>query len=274
MIRFRHLSVVTTVFAVIVLTGFLFHSSAQKQKGASLVNKATTADGVADDQAPSEMRPIIEAYVVDRGSLQRSFPVATSPTRRERFRKFYSDALERIQKLNFDGMSQEGKVDYILFRSHLEHELRQLEIEDKQLAEIQPLIPFSKTIIDLEETRRRMENIDSAQVAVTLTGLKKQVDETRRMVEAGLRGSDPEAIKVKKTVAFRAVSAVNGLRGNLRNWYTFYNGYDPVFTWWNEEPYKSLEESLSGYSAFLSERVVGLRSAAGPGQTGTQGGQR
>jgi hypothetical protein len=32
---------------------------------------------------PSEMRPT-EYYVVDRGSLQRSFPVAGSPARRER----------------------------------------------------------------------------------------------------------------------------------------------------------------------------------------------
>ncbi|HMJ24344.1 MAG TPA: hypothetical protein VK475_00870, partial [Pyrinomonadaceae bacterium] len=66
------------------------------------------------------MRPLIEYYVVDRGSLQRSFPVSSSPARRERFRKFYGDALERIKALNFDSMSQEGKVDYLLFRNHLE----------------------------------------------------------------------------------------------------------------------------------------------------------
>ena len=274
MIRFRHLSAVITVFAVVVLAGFLFHSSAQKQRGATNGGKAAADTSSADDQSPSEMRPIIESYVVDRGSLQRSYPVSTSPTRRERFRKFYTDALERIQKLNFDGMGQEGKVDYILFRTHLEHELRQLDIEDKQLAEIQPLLPFAKTIIELEETRRRMETIDSAKTAVTLTNLKKQVDDTRRLLEAGLRGNAPEAIKVKKTVAFRAVNALNGLRGNLRNWYTFYNGYDPVFTWWAEAPYKELDDALTSYGTFLSERLVGLRPAGGPGQPGPQAGQR
>ncbi|HSQ23554.1 MAG TPA: DUF885 family protein, partial [Pyrinomonadaceae bacterium] len=262
------------IFAAVILAGFLFESSAQKQRGASSPNKSSADTSAADDLSPSEMRPILEYYVVDRGSLQRSYPVAGSHARRERFRKFYSDALERIQKLNFDGMSQEGKVDYILFRTHLEHELRQLDIEEKQLAEIAPLIPFGKTIVDLEETRRRMEPIDSAKVAVTLTAMKKQIDDTRRLVEAGLRGTDPEAVKVKKTVAFRGVNAINGLRGNLRNWYTFYNGYDPVFTWWNEEPYKAVDEALSGYASFMSERVVGLRSATGTGQTGQQGGPR
>ena len=94
------------------------------------------SETATDDANQSEMRPIIEYYIADRGTLQRSFFVNNSDARRERFRKFYADALERIQKLNFDSMSQEGKVDYILFRSHLEHELRQLDIEAKQMAEI------------------------------------------------------------------------------------------------------------------------------------------
>jgi len=225
--------------------------------------------------AESEMRPIIEYYVVDRGSLSRSYPVASSTARRERFRKFYGDALERIQKLNFDSMSQEGKVDYLLFKNHLEHELRQLDIEEKQQAEIASLIPFSRAIIDLEEVRRRMEPIDSAKTAATLTSLKKQIDDTRKMLEAGLRaGADgADAIRTKKTVAFRAVGAVNSLRNNLRNWYTFYNGYDPLFTWWNEEPYKTLDQTLTSYAAFLSERVVGLRAEGTPtaGPTANRG---
>jgi len=87
------------------------------------------------------MRPLIERYVVDRGSLSRSYPVSMSPTRQARFRQLYSDLLAQIQKLDFDVMSQAGKVDYLLFRNHLEHELRQLDIEAKQMAEIAPLIP-------------------------------------------------------------------------------------------------------------------------------------
>jgi len=209
------------------------------------------------------MRPILEYYVVDRGSLQRSYPVASSPARRERFRKFYADALERIQKLNFDTMSQAGKVDYILFRNHLERELRQLDIEATQITQIQSLVPFAMTIVGLEESRRRMEPIDSAKAAATLASLKQQIEDTRRGIEENLRKADAgDGIRVKKTVAFRAVGALNNLRTNLRNWYTFYHGYDPVFTWWNEEPYKALEQTLAAYTSFLSERVVGLRSNA------------
>src|SRR6185503_3697175 len=123
-------------------------------------------------------------------------------------------------------------------------------------------------IIELEESRRRMEPINSPKVAATLNELRKQVEEKRRAVEVGLRpegrGGDTsvsiEPLRVKKTVANRAVAAINGLRTNLRNWYTFYNGYDPIFTWWNEEPYKSVDQSLTNYANFITERIVGIRT--------------
>jgi uncharacterized protein (DUF885 family) len=227
----------------------------------------------------SEMRSAIERYTVDRGSLTRSYPVAVSPARRERFKKFYSEWLASLQSLDFDSMSQDGKIDYILFKNHLEYELRQLDIQSRQLNEIEPLVPFAAKIIELEEARRRMEPIDAAKVAATLTELRKQVDDSRRAIELSMREQAP----VKKTVANRAVVAINGLRNNLRNWYTFYNGYDPLFTWWNEEPYRSLDQSMTNYASFISERVVGIKPEGGQAQTaqnrgggpgGGQGSQR
>src|SRR5215213_6812523 len=164
----------------------------------------------------SEMRSAIERYTVDRGSLTRSYPVATSRSRRERFKKFYEESLASLQSLNFDSMSQDGKIDYLLFKTHLEYELRQLDLQSRQISEIEPLVPFGAKIIELEEARRRMEPIDSAKIAATLNDLRKQVDERRRAVELGLRSGDAsnDPARVKKTVANRAVAAINSLRGN------------------------------------------------------------
>ena len=259
---------------VLLLSMCLLISVPAQTRNGARPRPAAAAEPVNGKVAPvSEMRASIERYAVDRGSLARSYPIAISPSRRERFKKYYGDWLTSLQSLDFDAMSQDGKVDYILFKNHLEYEIRQLDIQAKQLAEIQPLIPFAKTIIDLEEARRRMEPVDSAKVAATLNEMRKQVEERRRAVEG-------ESPRPKKTIANRAVAAINNLRGNLRNWYTFYNGYDPVFTWWNEEPYKSVDQSLTNYSNFISERVVGIRTEntqaaapnRGPGGGGGQGG--
>src|SRR5436190_3457545 len=170
---------------------------------------------VAELQPPaSEMRAAIERYTTDWASLTRSYPVALSPARQARFRQFYTEWLASLQNLAFDSLSQDDKVDYLLFKNHLDHEMRQLDIQAKQMMEIEPLIPFAGSITDLEEARRRMEPINSPKVAALLTDLKKQIDEKRKAVEAGLKRDNQtalatdaksddkvEAIKVKKTAA-------------------------------------------------------------------------
>ena len=216
------------------------------------------------DSRPSEMRAVIERYTADRGSLARFYPVEASSARQARMKQLYTEWIAALAKLNFDSMSQDGRIDYILFKNHLDHELRQLNLQIKAQAELAGLLPFGQTITDLEDTRRRMEAIDSARMATLFTKMAKQIDATSKAVEAGLKpDSKPDAIKAKKTVVNRAVAAIAGLRNTLRNWYGFYNGYDPIFTWWVAEPYKSVDQSLDKYAAFLREKVLGLK----PGDT-------
>jgi len=216
------------------------------------------------DSQQSEMRAAIERYVADRGSLARFYTVEASSTRQSRLKQFYSDWLATIGRLNFDSMSQDGRVDYLLFKNHLDHELRQLEIQSKALAEIASLVPFAQTITNLEDSRRRMEAVDSPKTATLLTRMARQIDETSKAVETSLKPDNKsEAIKPKRTVANRSVAAIVGLRGTLRNWFGFHNGYDPVFTWWVGEPYKAVDQALEKYAALLREKVLGLK----PGDT-------
>src|ERR1051325_6802631 len=103
MTSFRRLPSLVAIIAIFIAAGFWFQSSAQKPPTRA-IRRDEPAQLPFENEWPSEMRPIVEYYVADRGSLQRSYPVTSSPVRRERFRKFYADALERIQRLNFDSM--------------------------------------------------------------------------------------------------------------------------------------------------------------------------
>jgi uncharacterized protein (DUF885 family) len=233
------------------------------------VNKSDVRSGagstVANGEVPqSEMRSVIERYNADRGSLFRFFGIEASASRQSRMKQFYSDWLATIAKLNFDSMSQDGRVDYILFKNHLDHELRQLDIIKKAWDEIASLAPFAQTIADLEDARRSMRAIDSPKTAALLTKMAKQIDATSKAVEAGLKpDAKPDAIKVKRPVANRAVASIGVQRATLKNWFAFYNGYDPMFTWWAAEPYKLVDVALEKYIAFLREKVLGLK----PGDT-------
>ena len=40
----------------------------------------------------------------------------------------------------------------------------------------------------------------------------------------------------------------------LKRWYAFYNGYEPMFTWWFESPYKTADQALAKYESFITEK--------------------
>ncbi len=214
------------------------------------------------DTSNSEMRPLIERVALDRGNIQRFYNVTASPERRARMRKFYEEVQAAQKAMNFDAMSQDGKVDYVLLRNEVEHELKRLSLEEKEEAENAAYLPFISTMINLEESRRKMQPIDPAKTAETLTNLNKAMEAARRSIEAELRGeTTPEALRKRKIVGNRAAAELTALRASLRNWFTFYDAYDPMFTWWDEEAYKTLDNTAGSYISFLRERVAGMRPA-------------
>jgi uncharacterized protein (DUF885 family) len=234
----------------------------------------------AFDSYPSEMQPAIQRFESDLRSVERTYPTTISPSRRARLKQFYTEWLESLAKRDFSAMGLEGKVDYVLFRNQLQYDLSHLEVEAKQYTEMEPLIPFAKTVLELDETRRRMEPVDSRHAAELVAQMKKQVDETRKAVALGLKpegepakakeekgqaGSGEPAAKVEpirtqKHVANRAANAVTALRKAFKNWFSFYDGYDPVFTWWLADPFKQADKALEDYRVFLREQVMGIKS--------------
>jgi uncharacterized protein (DUF885 family) len=157
-----------------------------------------------------------------------------------------------LARTNFEKLNHDEQIDYVLFANYLRQEASELERTSKQLDEMAVLIPFAKTISDLEDSRRKLETIDSAKMAILLNNLAKQIADTQKT----LSGSNT----VKKTVANRGVRTVGSLRNTLRNWFNFYNAYDPNFTWWNAETYKSVDANLVAYQTFLSEKLVGIKA--------------
>lgn len=286
-------------FSTAVLTVFLFAppvapaSQAQVSSRESAPAEAVRyeAPPMSDLVAPaaSELTPFIERYSTDRAAMRRRGYAEISPTRAAQRERFLSEWRRLLGEVEFDSLSQEGRIDYILMRNHLDYELRQIGIDRVSQAEIAPLLPFAEVILRLDERRLAKERVDAAAAAAALTDLLGQIDETRRAVEAGLReprasadenqagegqAAEPEAdeplaenpadpavpdrIVAKKTVANRAAGTVDDLRRTLREWHGFYNGYDPTFTWWLEEPWKAADKALNDYASFLRQRVVGI----------------
>ena len=82
------------------------------------------------------------------------------------------------------------------------------------------------------------------------TDLNKQIDEAKKSLST---------VKTSKYVANRAAIETDQLKQSLKDWFTFYNGYDPQFTWWTGVTYKAVDTNLESYAAQVREQIVGIK---------------
>lgn len=194
-----------------------------------------------------KLHPYIESYNADRGSLYRFYTIEGSPERRERFKKFNEGYLKQLQQINFNKLSVSDKADYILLKRSLENEIRLLNSEKNEYNQISYLIPFADSIYQLEKLRRRGAFLNSQQIAGMLHTVNSQINELTATVKSGK--------DINKELVQRATVAIKGLQAALKSVYDFYNGYDPDFTWWIEQPYKKLSTSLENYSKLILNKT-------------------
>jgi uncharacterized protein (DUF885 family) len=213
----------------------------------------------ADPPAGSELRDVIVRYAADRAALGRRWDVPYSPARRDRFRVFHKEWQTSLDEVEYDRLGLEGRIDYVLLDNELRYRLQLLDREERLHGGMQSLIPFMSLIIDLDESRRAREPVDSPGAAEMLAGLPDRVTKAQESVESALEGGADNGDAVSKIVALRAANALDGLTRRLTRWYEHYAGYDPVFTWWNKDPYTQADEALKEYTKFLREKVVGYK---------------
>ena len=199
--------------------------------------------------------------------LNRVYALPGSALRQSKLEQFYAHQLHWLEKTNFDGLSQAGKIDYLLLRDRLLREQRQLAGEGRQDAAIAELIPFQQTIIGFEEARRRMETVEPQKCAVALARMTADMAAARSTVSSS---------KAEPAMLNRAAVRLSQLRTSLRAWFNFYDLYDPKFAWWIDGEYKKADEALDAHAQLLHKAsgVPGpLDTGAGyGGRSGGRGG--
>jgi uncharacterized protein (DUF885 family) len=224
-------------------------------------------------RSTSELASVVDRFSTDIASISRRYDASDSPAQRGRMREFYSIWLKRLGEIDFEKLSQEGKVDYVLLSNYLKHQVALIDRREKQRLEMAMLIPFADRLLALQDSRRNLTTIDSRAASSTLAAIAAQVDTLRTSLEAPATTSDStkksqqRAPKVSKTVANRAADNVDQVRTVVGNWYKYYDGYDPTFSWWTKSPYKRLDESLKKYAKTLREKVVGFKPTSAGSDT-------
>jgi uncharacterized protein (DUF885 family) len=164
-----------------------------------------------------------------------------SPEKRARLDELHQEYLKKLEKIDFKSLQQECKVDYILFKRDLVEKLRASAAEAAQYNKIKAWFPFSDSLYATEKLRRRGHPLDAQQLAKNWADYAAQIKDLRNKLK-GENGLDMDAI-------YEAGLVVGDLKRALSSVYEFYNGYDPLFTWWVPKSFKELDDALTGYAS-------------------------
>ena len=214
----------------------------------------TSPRGIAIQRAQSDtMRNRIERVTEDLRDITKFFPIEISPGRAQNLNEYLTSELESLQSQPFDLYDQQSKVDYLLLKNYMERQLRGLDLNCKQNQKTAQLLPFADKLLELCEARTRAETISPKDVAQKLFEANAQIVSVIDKVK-----SEPNDIRVEKTTAFRAAQNIDSLQINLKEWFEFYKGYDPLFDWWVAQPYGAVDNNLKEAAESVRELLVGI----------------
>lgn len=208
----------------------------------------------------SEFRVAVKRYLEDKAALERRYPVEYSPVRQARLKEYYEGWQQRMEEVDFDNLSYEAKVDYILLGNRLTFELEMLDLKQRQWNEMAELVPFSDSLRLLQENRYDRERVNPRDAAGTLDDVATQIDAlTSELIEeAKAQGGVASREGITPGVANRAANYVSHLREVVADWDEFYNGYDPFYNFWVRVPYKQVDKALKNYEDALIRHLVGI----------------
>jgi uncharacterized protein (DUF885 family) len=248
--------------------------------GVFLLLVVSTEKGIAqvspDAYVPcQEMPNLIETYNADvraiadyyttsfYGGRFNSYGNSTeggSPEKRARLDELYQEYLGKLEHLDFNSLAQECKVDYILFKRELTGNQQSSAREAVLYNKIKRWFPFADSVYAIEKLRRRGHVLDAERLAKSWSDYVKQI--------AGLQSTIKGDSTLDMDAIFEAGLAIADLKRAIGSVYDFYNGYDPMFTWWMPKNYKDLDDALSGYASQFKEKNSSL---AVPDKSGIAG---
>jgi uncharacterized protein (DUF885 family) len=194
-----------------------------------------------------QMTDLLVHYEADKGSLNRFYVIDNSPERRERLKTFNKDYLQQLAAVNFDALPAGARVDYVLLRRDLQEQLRVLDEETTEYNQLAPWFPLSDKIYLSEKERRRGEKQDAQALAASFREMALSLQEKFKQLTA--------TGELNIHLLRRGAAIARGLSEALHSVHTFYNGYDPLYTWWAPAPYKQLDSALKSYEAVWIQKI-------------------
>ena len=209
----------------------------------------------------TELVNLITTYQADRGALSRLYTNRLSAEYFARMESFNQDYLKTLRAQNYDVLSEDGKIDYVLFRNFLEKQLAELDLEKRDFMAIQSVVAFGKPLEDFVVARRRAKQPEAQALAASWDAVAKAVAAQHKALASSAKYTSWQQADL-------AAQAVESLNRVVKEAYDFYYDYDPAFTWWMPEPWKKLDAGMKAYAKALREHYTNSVKDDGSGIIG------
>lgn len=205
-----------------------------------------------------EIRTWIIRYDSDTDTLRRRFRLPLDQNARKLTQQTIASWLERLGEVDFDELDAVEKTDYLLFRSELEYQQAHRQLQWKRDDAAAELLPYWKDLLKFCSDREEVTPIDAVQVA----GVLDTVAATAEQLAKDVKKTDPsdtsEATVQYRLQGLRAAELISEFKDCLSEAHRFYDGYDPQYSWWAEQPMKRLQDALTSHRTAIRDRLVGV----------------
>lgn len=191
----------------------------------------------------NELIDVINTFQANKNALSRMYTIRETEEYYQRFSEFYDNTREKLEAIDFEELSRDGKIDYILLKNLINKEDYFLQLEYEAFKDVSSVTDFADGVYNFIRERRRGEKPVGEELAKHFASAEAAIDKKIKSFE-----ENPFADRLQ---AEKAARVVHSLQDALEEAYDFYYSYDPEFTWWLEEPYESLSKKLEIYADFL-----------------------
>ena len=209
----------------------------------------------------TELVQMIQSYQADRGALSRLYTNRLSSEYFTRMQEFNQDYLKTLESYNYNSFSEDGKIDYVLFRNYLEKELAELDLERRAFDGVSSVLAFAPSLEEFVIGRRRAVRPEAQDLAATWDQVATQIDQQLE----NLPNTSKYTSWQNADLAAQAVGSLNRVTAEA---YSYYYDYDPEFTWWMPASWERLDASMKSYAKALREHYTNSVKDDGSGIIG------
>ncbi|EAQ80348.1 DUF885 family protein [Blastopirellula marina] len=200
---------------------------------------------------------LTERFRADDNSLRRRYSMRESPQRQQRMLSFYADWLTTLKQYDTQGLTAAEQQSFAALRRDVAAQLAEVAHDQRQTSELAEFFPFAPSIVQLVEARQAFAKVDPEQAAAEIVKIAEQTAAIQQKTAADLGSQDPQVIAAAGKRAAR-------LHAALKEWHQFYDGYDPLFTWWVKQPMADADAKLGAYVDLLKSVKLEEKEAAVP----------